>query len=1170
MHFIRELLSHQNQLLLKRPILRPRLFCRKHFCRIISAGLFLLACCTLVQAQQNIKTPVSISVKEKTLKDVFKELEQKTGFTINYQDNVINAMQKITIDVQGKPLADVLQLLLRNSSVTFTQQGNMILLIKKTVPDAPQPKKDAGRVSGKILDEETGEPIGEVTIRIGNKGTTSAADGSFTIALPEGIYESEISSIGYGTKQVTEIEVKDNQVSALSVTLKKEKNILAGVVVKSTARTETVAALYVRQRNTAEISNGFSAEQISATPDKNAGEVLKRISGVSTNDNRRVVVRGIAERYNVAMLDGVILPSTDVQVRDFEFDIIPSNLIDNIVVSKGYTPDMGFGFGGGLVQINTLAIPSQDFTSISASGKYNSLSTGKDFLGYKRGKQDYWGFDDGARKNRFPKDLFYFDLSRYNPSTPYQNVVPPGSGLTPITPEMIGEQNKKIGGTERLGTRVYNTLPSQNYQFTIGRNYNAGKGRFGFVGSLSYRNEQNFDDILQYERGQWAKNGNNSYDAKTGEEIHETTARQYNFNTSWAALFNAGWQTKNHKIFIRNFYSRIFQSQFTRISGWGNDLGYGDLPAVLENDSPRFIDLLQNKVSGSHKVGRFTIDWSLSRNKITNHEHDAVEASLSPVGTANSIFYTYSPNGTTNPGVGSLNRAQYKYDEDNLMADVSLSYQFRIGGRNQIVKAGYQYLQRHGVYDWMILPIGTLNPFNSQYAGIPLQHWTPYFDFADPYTGLYYHPEKFSLSGYEGKNTNQAIFGMMDNRVTPWMRIVWGGRIESYVYEEIKNGTSNALSTIDQQAEATRRYVDPVTGELVHKYLNAMTEEKKWRYLPSVNATFTPLQNLNLRLSYAESVVRPSLIENSSFSRYNPTLGRIQRNTGVLSTVIDHYDAKAEWYPGKGEVLSIGYFYKHFDNPVEMYLNITSSAQTVEAMTGNSDWAKVHGWELDLRKNLGFIAPGLKPLQNIFFTGNLTFQRSDVQASTFRYTAMGLSPYDRDNNSYEYREKILLKEKRPLYGQVPVLYNIGLLYSGNRLSLNAVFNHMGYKTFTVGMLPEFVEYERPRNQLDAQVAYDFLKNKSLRLRLNMSNLLDNAHRFFINNASTYKIKDNANLVDMKEWSDRYEWKFGFSEKYEEGYYETSADGKTKTRIGDTDTFVKKVGRSFSLSVSYSF
>lgn len=1126
----------------------------------------LLFCLLLLSQQLHAQQKVSLQADNQPLESIFHLLEQQTSCTFAYNSREIKDKleEKFSFSETNRSLPGILDVITKRTGLQFKQSGQIVSVQKGVIP---APKKDPGKVTGKVIDEENGKPVFGATIRIGNTGVTTGIDGSFSISLPKGTYTATVSNIGYGTKEVSGIIVNDGETFELNVVIKRKKGQLAGVTVMSSARKESVAALYARQKSTAEISNGISAEQISATPDKNVGEVLKRIAGVSTNDNRRVVIRGIAERYNVAMLDGVTLPSTDVQVRDFEFDIIHSNLIDNIIVSKGYTPDMSFGFGGGLVQINTLSIPTKNFTNINFGGKYNDASTGKEFLGYKRGKQDYLGFDDGARKKPFSSDLFYFDLNRYNPSRPYENVVPPGLDLTPTTPEMIAEQNKKIGGTERLGTRTYTTRPSQNYQFSLGRSYSVGKGRLGFVGSVSYRNEQNIDDISHFERGSWIK-GFNTYDAITGNEIHETTSKQYNFTTNWAALVNGGWQTDKHKIITRNFYSRGFQSRFIRTVGWGNDIGNGEDPAVLENDSPKFIELLQNKLTGEHKIGHFVIDWNVARNKISNYEHDAVETWVGPVKTANSTVYSYAPNSVTDPGVGSLNRAQYKYDETNLMADVALSYQFRIAGAGQKIKAGYQYLERHGTYAWEILPIGSMN--GGRYSGIPIHEWTKYFEFKDPLNDIYYYPGGFSLNNYEGKNTNEAFFGMVDNRISKWFRLVWGLRVESYVYNEIKDATSTISQTIEQQAEAKRRYVDPETGAIVHKYLDAATEEEKWRYLPSVNLTVTPLENVNIRASYAQSVVRPSLIENSGFSRLNPTIGRIQHNIGVLSTVIDHYDTKLEWYPSAGEVLSVGYFYKYFKNPVELYLDITNSSQSIDAITGNSDWAKVHGWEFDLRKNLGFLYSGFKPLQNLYLSGNLTFQNSEVQASRFEYQSFGEGTYDETGLSYAYRKKTLLKEKRPLYGQVPVLYNIGLLYNDDRLSVNMAFNHMGYKTFTVGMKPEYVEYERPRGQTDAQISYVFLKNRALKVKLNMSNLFDNPHRFYMNTGNTYKEKDNMQGVyGYTEWSERYEWKYGFSEKYEEGYYETSADGKTKTRIGDLDTFTRRVGRSFSFSVSYS-
>jgi hypothetical protein len=228
----------------------------------------------------------------------------------------------------------------------------------------------------------------------------------------------------------------------------------------------------------------------------------------------------------------------------------------------------------------------------------------------------------------------------------------------------------------------------------------------------------------------------------------------------------------------------------------------------------------------------------------------------------------------------------------------------------------------------------------------------------------------------------------------------------------------------------------------------------------------------------------------------------------------------------------------------------------------------VNGWEFDVRKSLEFLNKDWNFLSNIYFSGNLTLQNSEVQASDFRYSTMGYG-LDNDGKSYAYRTKTYLKEKRALYGQVPVLYNIGLNYRGDRLSANIAFNHSGYKTFTVGMKPEYSELERPRNQLDAQLGYKFLKSKKMEARFNMSNLLNSPYRFFINSDDTYSIKPGANTATMIDWSDIYEWKDGFSEKYEKGYTETTPEGKIR-RIGDTDTFIRRIGASFSLSLSYNF
>jgi hypothetical protein len=1143
--------------------------------KLTSSGkpvLLLAIFCTLLLLSVKAQPPgkINLDMKNAPLITVLAAIEKQTGIPFIFNRQEVEKVQVAHASYQQKSLTEVLDHLLGQYRFRYKLESGSILVSPQGKKEEKKSLHNPGKIAGTIIDEETGMPQPDVSIRVGDKGVTSGMDGAFSITLPAGKYEAEISAIGYGKKMISEIEVTEGGVAELNVPLKREKNTLERVVIKSSARRESIAYLYARQKNEAGISNGISREQIAALPDKNIGETLKRISGVSTNDNRRVVVRGIAERYNLAMMDGAILPSTDVQVRDFEFDIIPSNLIDNVIVSKTSTPDMSFGFGGGLVQVNTFAIPNQNFITIGGGIKYISGSTGKDFLGYGRGKNDYLGFDDGTR-GQYPKDLFVLTRNNYDPSKPYN---PPVSNVPPVTPAMIGEQNKKIGGFERLGTRVYTAKPGQNYQFSLGRNYNIKNNRFGFVGSLSYRNEQVIDDVSRFERGNWQKSENLTYDTETGKEIRPTTANVYNFNTTWGALFNMGWSGKHHKITFRNFYSRLFSNQFTRTVGFGNDIGFGDLPAIREYDRPKYINLLQNRLEGEHSFGAFRFDWTLSRNKLTNYERDAVEFWLSPTYAMNgSYVYQGSAAGINNAGNSPFTRSHYRYEETNRIAETALSYGFNLAGKKQTAKLGYQYLERNGLYDWTILPVVSAGGGNNAFAHLPVQEWSGSLEFKEPLSDFLYFPATYSINGYAGRNINQAYYAMFDNRFANWVRLVWGVRAEYFKYEKLRNGVNDKnIDELILQGEKDK-FVDPETGELVTPTANPETEEKTWRYLPSASLTLSPLRDFNIRAAYSQAVVRPALIENSRITRFDPSIGAFRRSDGVLSTLIDHYDFRLEWYPQPGEVISAGYFYKYFDKPVELYRTITDATARVYAITSNSNWAKVHGWEFDVRKNLGFLKPGWKFLDNLFFSGNLTLQQSEVQASVYEGKSIAEDKY---GNRYQYRTQVLLKEKRPLYGQVPVVYNAGLQYTGERLGLNVTFNHMGYKTFLTGLRPELVEYERPRNQLDAQLSYNFLKSKKLAVKLNMTNLLNNAFRFYTNDFGTYQFQDKwkgmteAQIYSQTEnWSEIYEWKHGFSQKYEEGHYETSGDGKTKTRVGDRDTFIRKVGASFSLSVAYT-
>jgi len=1076
------------------------------------------------QAQNLLQKEISIAFHKEKLDAALKKLEAQSGITIGFDASSTRGFNTAELNFNQQRLDKILTELLQGTDLGYKAVNNYLIISNKGF----------GSVSGRVIDEENGQPVFGATVKIAQSGAITDEEGRFTLRVAEGNYQAEISSIGYTKKVIEDVKVIENKPLNLNITMKRSKGQLSTVVITSSVRKESIASLFTQQKNAAMLSDGISAEQISATPDKHIGETLKRITGVSTNDNKRVVVRGIAERYNVTLLDGSVLPSTDVQDRDFEYNLIPSNLIDNVIVAKSVTPDMPFGFGGGAVQINTKAIPSRSFTTFSAGISVNNRVFNKDIYGYARGKYDFLGLNDKSR-NVIPGNLQ--PLSDYNPRLPDEQ--------NPISAAEVGAQNKSIGGLERLGARVYNGMPSQNYQLSMGRSYLVGKkkeNRFGFVGSLSYRNTQSNDYISEIRRGQWSQRPTNYDDPK---DIN--TGNTYGFNTTVGLLLNTGYRSKNHQITIHNIYTRMFDDKFNRYKGWSheNPKNSSNLyPDIQEDDRPKFVTLLQNKISGKHQVKPVTIEWSFARAMLSSLETDAVSALLKGREYGNKApFYEYSPGAASEPGFGILHRDRYNYEEENLSGTFSAAVPFKLGSTQHSFKVGGNFLSKHANYKWNILPIVTAD-YTHQYNIIPIQEWGDYMTMDNPTKDIFYYPANFSLNEFEGKSINKAFYAMFDQKLLPNLRVVWGVRADHFKLDTLKNAASS-------KEDLTRVVM--------------FDDSLEWYILPSANITFTPVKDFNIRASYSKSVVRPGLMENARFSRYNPSWGSVLKTNGVVSTLITNYDAKLEWFPGAGEIVSAGYFYKYFDKPAEFYRDDPYNNGSGLIVVTNSDWAKVHGWEFELRKSLGFIAQSSKILRDIYINGNLTLQHSVVRA---RNRHIFTDAEGKDSITYTY-----LKYPRALFGQVPVLYNLGIRYLGEKLGVNVVFNHTGYKTFITGSDPNLVEYERPRDQLDAQLSYNLLKGK-LQAKFNISNILDAPFRFFINDHTTYEYKpgmeDAKNWPKNAEWQDVYRYKWGFSEKYEKGYIGTNGDSDIMQNIGDRNTFTRYTGTSFSFSLSYNF
>ena len=1045
---------------------------------------------------------VSVDFKKASPKEIIENLESRTPYKFVYQNDIDLDFPRITLQKENVSIDDVLKELQILTNLNFRRNQNNIAVNKKSA------SKKVGKITGKAVDN-TGLSLPGATIKVIETGFSSITDidGNYTITIEPGIYTIEASYVSFQTQNITGVKVVDNDTTPLNIALKDDAQSLAEVVITQTYQKATASTegMLLEQKKAAQFSDGISAEQIARTPDKDVGATLKRITGVTTIDDRYVVVRSMAERWNQAVMDGITLPSTDPAQQQFSFDIIPTAIVESVVVSKNATPDMYANFAGGYVEVKTKAIPKENFTSFSVGSSYNSRSVFKDRLTKQEGANDYFGFDDGTRN--YPKGLVNIN-----------------------TPTLEGQSGPYIEQSKRFTEDNFTTYkttaaPGTSLQFGLGRTYEMkNNGRWGFVGSLIFKNTQEQLNIEHTERGDFMTNTEYIPEKDFGygtfkQYGFKNSGASYNFNSTLGGMFNAGIQLGNHKITVRNIAMHIYDNTLTQVTGWNFYAGgiaeilSGDkLPYIKEVDYPVYQTFVQNKIEGEHKLGALEIKWYAAYSSITKDTKDAtfLVKQMKRVGE-DLLIYQQIYNSSTN----NFQRANYTNDEKNYNAAINFKYALNFSESFQNdIKAGYFGTYKKATNQQESAAL-TLIGQGANYADI-------YYPVSQLLDGSHYNWGGFgwlrsSLYGkeYIGDVKIHSPFLMLDNKITKYVRLVWGMRAESYLYTQIASQAENESAFgVEQKDEST------------------------WQYLPSANLTVSPTTRTNLRLGYNKSVLRPQFAERLSMPYYDPIRSAkvLNFSGGMISTVVDNYDFKAEWFPSRGEILSVGVYGKRLKNPIEGVTTIGSDGGSREIINMNSHSAKLWGMEMEVYKNLTFLGEGAA-LKKIYLYGNAAFNDTKVT---------GYVKLDGSGGLY--------KANRPLYGQSPYTYNVGIDYIGEQFGFSFRQNATGDQYLLVGFDYDAEEIRMPYSVTDMQVSYKFFKERNLELKCGVKNLFDTAIETYNNFNSYSKVTDYQ--VGMTNPRDMKSLGTGASNKYDEGI--------------DTVKFKAWTGRTINFSINYSF
>lgn len=1003
---------------------------------------------------QDLSKTVQLPQKEMTVKEVLTLIEKSYPIQFTYGKEVNERLNgKLRFPANRVSISQVLSILHKTAGITSTASGSGAFILKaepvSTIP-LPAPKKSLGKVMGRIVDEENGQPLSNVTIRIGNKGTVSAADGSFNLVLPGGKYEAEISSVGYGRKVVTEIVVKDNQTFELNVTLVRKKDQLSAVVVRASAKKESAATLYTKQKNNAAVTDGISAEQIKATPDNNAAQVLKRISGLTVQENKFVTVRGLSERYNNVLLNGANLPGSEPNRRNFSFDLVPVGIIDNIVVNKTATPDMPSEFAGGLVQVNTRDIPTENYTSVTIGSGINTNSAGKPFYSLKRGGKEMLGFDDGTRE-------------WWNKSWNHNEY-----RLHEAAGDNIKTSAMNAGISNTWGLRQYSYAPVQQYQLALGRKLQLKEtNSLGVSLSATYRHEET---RLTQERYQPSL-------------YYYDNSHEYSSITALGAIANVGYQTGNHKIVLKNLYNRRLSHE-TAVN-YGKEFGFRLTTKEEGDDVMQYSDvmlineMLHNRLEGEHTLHKhLKIDWS----------GDVISVNRSQPDSRSSIGYqAYGPKGyyeyVWGDGSGFISRGNAIFNsalkEKRKNAAINFSIPFKVNGLNQLIKLGYAGAFRIADFQSSALRLMPDKKGNSDSIAEAVFGLADYefHSLLKPgyltYITADFGPG-FNGNDYSGDQKLHATYLMADIRFLKNFRLIGGMRMENN--RMVINGIS----------------YDRATGLPVDSLMRYRTTN----WLPSFNLVYSLSKTMNIRLAQSKTLARADFRERAPFSYYEFRERTFYRGAiGLSDASITNWDLRYEYYPGPGEVISVSAFYKKFKDPVEQ-IAMLSAGNDPNIFYFNLESSTNRGVEIDFRKSLGFIAPSAKWLSNIYVSGNGSWMDAKVEYNAGELlkaaAEAGTTPGSQGGGG---------TRKRPLQGLSPYAINAGIGYSDGRLGMNVAYNRFGPRILNGGFSPWQDQYENPRDVLDLQLSAALLKQK-LQARLNISDLLQQDYIIYQNVATT--------------------------------------------------------------------
>ena len=623
-----------------------------------------------------------------------------------------------------------------------------ILLIIICFVAAISVQAQKAKLTGKVTNSKNDVLVGVTLTLKSDKSQVSKTDiegrFSFNIDINKA-YTLDLSYVGYKAKSIDVIGAKTaNEEIVLDVLLEESGKNLTDVVVSSTRSTNKGAtdnALIAFQRNTNTVASVISAESIKRSPDRNTAEILKRTPGASIQEGKYIIVRGLADRYNQAMLNGILLTSTEADRKTFSFDLFPSQIIDNIIINKAFVPELPGEWAGGLIQVNTKDIPTKNFFNIQIGTSANSQVTGKEFLKDVGGKTDWLGIDDGTRS--LPSG--YTTKSNFDTSS-----------LASKT--LIGKQM-----SNNWAPVVTTAKPNMSFQMNGGFSGTLWGKKIGGIIGVNYSNAFRLQDN---------SNNQNGITEEKFFPITKLNDKKYIEDINMGAIaglsmFLNPLNKISYKAIVNVKTANAYNSRF------GTDYSRQDLVKGNEFVFGQNV-FFTNQLNGEHSLSqKLKFNWFGAFNILDAYTPDQRR-----------ILYTKSANGL-DPFVLNISNTLSQQSGSRIFQTLS-DYIYTGGGdltlkiKQQTVKAGYMIQVKDRLYDAQLFAIylptdnASLRKLDAASAFLP-QNFGNGSD------------DKFAFNAIQNRNFRylantilNAGYIQFDNKISETIRVVWGVRVEDF------------------------------------------------------------------------------------------------------------------------------------------------------------------------------------------------------------------------------------------------------------------------------------------------------------------------------------------------------------------------------------------------------